>query len=81
VRKRVAVGDPVTYTYGPQRVVHARVASLERGEDGVAWFRTSPWDASTPVAQIEDYEGVTWERGLTDGVALLAAHALAASRE
>lgn len=76
MRERVAVGDPVTYTYGPRRMVHAKVGSLSRTEEGRAWFRPYPLDATTPISQIEDNEGVTWERGFTDGAALLAAYAL-----
>ncbi len=78
---RLAVGDPVTYAYG-KRTVHATVGRCERVEshDGqfYDYFMPSPvWgDWATPISQLDDYEGITWERGWTDGVALLAAYAL-----
>ena len=83
--ERVAVGDPVTYAYG-KRTVRATVERCERvvSHDGQThhYFMPRPvWgDWATPVSQLDDYEGITWERGWTDGVALLAAHALAVSR-
>ena len=84
--ERVAVGDPVTYAYG-ERCVHARVAERNQPyEDAFGMtcflFRPRPVQGETaiPVTQFDHYEGITWERGWTDGVALLAAHALAVSR-
>jgi hypothetical protein len=86
VAERVAVGDPVTYVYD-KRTVHARVGRRdEPTEDfrGVLIFSFMPYperhDNAIPISQFDDYEGIKWERGWTDGVALLAAHALAISR-
>jgi hypothetical protein len=86
VAERVGVGDPVTYTYG-KRTVRATVERCERvvSHDGLTYHYFMPrpvWEDrnTTPVSQLNDYEGITWERGWTDGVALLAAHALAGSR-
>jgi hypothetical protein len=80
-----AFGDPITYAYSG-RCVHATVGRCERVEshDGrfYDYFMPRPvcGDWATPVSQLDEYEGVTWERGWTDGVALLAAYALAISR-
>ncbi len=84
---RVAVGDPITYAYG-ERVVHAYVGRRDPPyNDDLAYrvlthFMPYPvmHETATPVQQLDDFEYITWERGWTDGVALLAAHALFASR-
>lgn len=84
---RVDVGDPITYAYG-ERCVHARVGRRDppynNDLDYVVLTHFMPYPAqhetATPVQQFDDYEGITWERGWTDGIALLAAHALASSR-
>lgn len=75
-------GEQITYAYG-HRCVHARAGAIQNGIGTDLRFfmpRPIPGEYATPVQQCVDYEGITWERGWTDGIALLAAHALAMSR-
>lgn len=80
----------ITYAYawcahGRKRAVCARAGHCEyqQGADGhyYGYFMAYPIVSvmATAMSQRLDYEGITWERGWTDGTALLAAHALAIS--
>lgn len=82
---RVAVGDPITYAYGAERAVHAVVGRRFPVSEGVCSFMPATAQLGpnneivVPIEQLDEYEGSTWERGWTDGKALLAAYALLAS--
>lgn len=71
----LVVGDPITILDERNLPVQARVEQL--GEAALLVEVCYPERRFSAQAQ---WEGIYWERGHTDGVALLAAHALICSR-
>lgn len=75
---RPADGDPITFMYAGYPVQGMCRWRFHAGEMDRRFFMAESPN-TTAKSVFVDYEGIQWERGWTDGKALLAAYALLAS--